>query len=101
MSARLCWDFIQPQKFVGKLLGGSCCKEKLGLDICSAPNLKFWGWSLSGISGGLILVLGIGSVQPKLLMEFFEVCDEVSCACRCEVVLGVDSEVQMITLVGK
>ena len=40
-------------------------------------------------------------MQPKLLVQFINVSDENLGMCRCEVMLRVDGDVRMITLVGE
>src|SRR5882672_4655757 len=101
MGARLCKDFVQSKEFIGKLLGGSCHTEELSLDVGVATNLEFRSWKSLGISGSLVSTLSFSDVLPKLLMKFVEVGDKVTSACGSEVVLRVNCEVRMITLVGK
>src|SRR5882672_3444755 len=74
---------------------------KLSLDIGVATNLEFRSRKLSGISGSLVSTLSFSGVLPKFLMKLVEVSDKVTSACRSKVVLRVNCEVQMITLVGK
>src|SRR5467141_1242066 len=101
MGARSCKDFVWSKEFIGKLLGRSCCTEELSLDISVATNLEFWSRKSSGISGGLVSTLSFSDVLLKFLMKFVEVSDKVTSVCGSEVVLRVNCEVQMITLVGK
>jgi len=75
--------------------------EELGFDKCLGTNLEIWSWFFSGIGQGLVLMLGFSYVLPELIVELVEVGDKVTSACRGEVVLRVNSEVWMITLVGK
>src|SRR5467141_2863275 len=101
MGAGSCKDFIWSKEFIGKLLGRSCHMEELSLDVSVATNLEFWSRKLSGISGSLVLTLSFRNVLPKFLMKFVEVGDKVTSACGSEVVLRVNCEVRMITLIGK
>src|SRR5882672_12661388 len=101
MGAGSCKEFIWSKEFIGKLLGRSCHTEELSLDISVATNLEFRSQKLLGISGSLVLMLSFSDVLPKFLMKFVEVSDKVASACGSEVVLRVNCEVQMITLVGK
>ena len=54
-----------------------------------------------GISGSLVSTLSFSDVLPKFLMKFIKVGDKVTSTCGSEVVLRVNCEVRMITLVGK
>src|SRR5882672_3214084 len=101
MGAGSCKDFIQSKEFIGKLLGRSCHLEELSLDISVATNLKFRSWKSSGIRGSLVSTLSFSDVLPKFVMKFVEVGDKVTSVCGSEVMLRVNCEVQMITLVGK
>src|SRR5882672_7167057 len=101
MGAGSCKDFVWSKEFIGKLLGRSCHTEELSLDISVATNLEFRSRKSSGISGGLVSMLSFSDVLPKFLMKFVEVGDKVTSTCRSEVVLRVNCEVRMITLVGK
>src|SRR5882672_260089 len=101
MGAGSCKDFIWSKDFIGKLLGRSCHMEELSLDVSVATNLEFRGWKSLGISGNLVSTLSFSDVLPEFMVEFVEVCDKVTSACRSEVMLRVNCEVWMISLVGK
>src|SRR5882672_10943748 len=101
MGAGSCKDFIQSKEFIGKLLGRSCHTKELSLDISVATNLEFWSRKSLGISEGLVSTLSFSDVLPKFLVKFVEVGDKVTSACGSEIVLRVNCEVRMITLVGK
>ena len=47
------------------------------------------------------MTLSLSDVWPEFMVEFVKVSDKVMSACRSEVALRVNCEVQMITLVGK
>jgi len=101
MGAGSCKDFVWSKEFIGKLLGRSCHMEELSLDIGMATNLEFQSRKSSGISGSLVSMLSFSNVFPKFLMKFVEVGDKVTSARGSKVMLRVNCEVQMITLVGK
>src|SRR5882724_1070394 len=101
MGAPLCQDLVWPKKFIRDFLGRLSHTKELGLNIDSTANLDFWSWDLSGIGGDLVSVLGFGNVQLKLLVKLVEVSDENLSMCQCEVIFGVNSDVWVITLVGK
>jgi len=94
-------DFIWSKEFLCEFLGGSCCTEELSLDVCLATDFEFQGRKLSGISGNLISALSFSNVLLKLLVQFIEVGDKVTCTCRSEVMFWVNGKVQTVTLVGK
>src|SRR5882672_3681034 len=101
MGSRLCKDFVWSKEFIGKLLGRSCHMEELSLDVSMATNLEFRRQKLSGISGSLVLTLSFSNVLPEFMVEFVGVGDKVMSMCGSEVMLRVNCEVRMITLVGK
>src|SRR5882672_8018161 len=101
MGARSCKDFVRSKEFIRKLLGRSCHMEELSLDVSVATNTEFQSRKLLGISGSLVSTLSFSNVLPKFLMKFVEVSDKVMSVCGSEVVLRVNCEVWMITLVGK
>src|SRR5882672_10503806 len=101
MGAGSCKDFVWSKEFIGKLLGRSCRTEELSLDIGVATNLEFRSRKPSGISGSLVSTLSFSNVLPKFVVKFVEVSDKFTSACGSEIVLRVNCEVWMITLVGK
>ena len=80
MGAQFCQELIWPKKFVREFLGGLGNLEKLGLDIGSAANIKFWSHNLSGISRDLVSMLGFSNVQLKLLVQLIKIGDKYLCA---------------------
>ena len=101
MGAWSCKDFVWSKKFIRKLLGRLCHMEELSLDVSVATNLEFQSQKSLGISWSLVLTLSFSNMLPEFVVEFIEVCDKVTSACRSEVALRVNCEVRMITLVGK
>ena len=94
-------DLIGPKKFVREFLGRLGHMKELGLNIDLTANLEFQSGDSSGISGCLVLALIFGNVQPKLLVQLVKVGDKNLGACRCKVMFRVNSDVWVITLVGK
>src|SRR5882724_12904517 len=101
MGAGSCKDFVWSKEFLCKFLGGSCCMEKLSLDVCLAADFDFWGRKPSRISGNLVSTLSFSNVLLKLLVQLVEVGDKVTHACGSEVTFRVNCKVRMITLIGK
>ena len=101
MGTRLCKDFVRSKEFIRKFLGGSCCMEELSLDECLATYLEFRCRVLLGISGNFITTLSFGNILLKFLVKLIKVSDKVTCVCRSEIMLRMNGNVRMITLVGK
>jgi len=97
----MCQDLIWPKKFVREFLGRLGHTKKLGLNIGLTANFEFWSVDSLGIGGHLVSVLSFGNVQPKLLLQLIKVGDKNLGMCQCKVTFGVDSDVWVITLVGK
>jgi len=74
--------------------------KELSLDKCLAANSEVrCGYSL-GVSRTLVSPLGISCVLLELLVKLIEVSDKVLGTSQSEVVLGVNSDVWVVTLVG-
>ena len=101
MGAGPCKDLVQSKEFIRKLLGRSCHMEELSLDECLSANLEIQCWVPLEISGNLIVVLSFGNILLEFLVKLIEVSDKVMCACRSKIVLRMNGNVWMITLVGK
>src|SRR6266481_4875755 len=101
MGARSCKDFVWSKEFIGNPLGRSCCMEELSLDECLASYLEFWCQVPSGISRYLLTVLSFGNILLEFLVKLIEVSDKVMCMCGSKITLRMNSNVQMIALIGK
>jgi|SRR6266481_1178990 len=101
MGTGLCKDFVWSKEFIGKFLGGLCCMEELSLDECLATYFEFQCCIPSGISGNLVTTLSFGNILLEFLVKLVEVSDKVTCMCASKITLGLNGNVQMITLIGK
>src|SRR5882672_4579235 len=101
VSTRSHNDLVWSKELVRELLGRPGCTEELGLDECLGTNFEIWSWSLSRIGRSLVSSLGFGYVLPEFMVELVEIGDKIACMCGGKVTLGVNSEVWVITLIGK
>ena len=75
--------------------------KELSLDECLAANLEFRCQVLSGIRRNLVAMLSFGNILFEFLVKLIEVSEKVTCACRSKNMLGMNSNVRMIALIGK
>ena len=75
--------------------------EELSLDKCLASYFEFQCQVPLGISGNLIMMLSFGNVLLEFLVKLIEVSDKVTCTCGSNIMLRINDNVWMITLVGK
>src|SRR6266481_6320653 len=75
--------------------------EELSLDECLTADQELGCLGLLGICSDLVAMLGVSYMHLELLVKLIEVGDKVMCARRREVVLGMNSNIWVIALVGK
>ena len=101
MGARVRKDLVRAKELIRKFLRWPGRMEELSLDECLTSDWELGCLGPSGICGYLVAMLGVSYMCLELLVKLIEVCDKVTCACGCEVALGVNSNVRVIAFVGK
>ena len=75
--------------------------EKLGFDEGLLSDNEIRGWDAPGVSRALVAELSFGDGSLEFLVQFVEIDHKVFSTGGCEVALGMDGKVRVITLVRK
>src|ERR1700746_1874174 len=101
MRAGSCYDLKWTKVLLSQLLGWPGRVEILGLNKGRGPNLKGRCRNPSGVRRPLISLLSKAHLISEEFMEGSKIDGVLLCTYGCQVSLGMDGKVWMVSLVGK